>query len=164
MLNHILVPLDGSPLAEKALDYAVQIVASKRQITLLYIVESIDSNSSVYGFTIDHPSVDEMVKNAYEYVNQIASELKRQHELTVTSEIKLGRPADVITQFAESEHVDAIVMSTHGRTGIERFIFGSVTQKVLNVMPCPVFVVPGKEIVKDTEQPAISLVQVPSSS
>ena len=144
MLKHVLVPLDGSALAEKALDYAVQIVAPKRRITLLYIIEVPDNINSFYTVPTEQPSIEDAINSARDYLNQVSTDLKQDHDLRVTVDIKTGRPANVITDVAETEFVDAIVMSTHGRTGIERFIFGSVTQKVLNAMPCPVFVVPNR--------------------
>ena len=57
----------------------------------------------------------------------------------------IGDPATVISEAAERLAVDAIVMSTHGRSGIGRFLFGSVTYKILETRICPVFVVPNKE-------------------
>ena len=162
MLKHILVPLDGSALAEKALDYAVQIIAPKRRITLVCIVEVPDVASSF------HPEVmmiEDNLASARGYLDRIANELRKEHQLRVDIVVEVGKPADVITKIAENEFVDAIVISTHGRTGVERFIFGSVTQKVLNAMPCPVFVVPGKVTIKSAEKEAFGLMQqVPTSS
>jgi len=162
MLKHILVPLDGSALAEKALDYAVRIIAPKRRITLVCIVEIPDVASSF------HPNimmVEDHLASARLYLDRIASELRKEHQLRVDIEIKVGDPATMITNIAETEFVDAIVISTHGRTGVQRFIFGSVTQKVLNAMPCPVFVVPGEETVKSTEKQRFGLTQQsPASS
>ena len=58
--------------------------------------------------------------------------------------VEAGDPATVIVETAQKLHVDAIVMSTHGRSGLSRWLFGSVTQKVLAASCCPVFVIPAK--------------------
>jgi nucleotide-binding universal stress UspA family protein len=159
MLKHILVPLDGSALAEKALDYAVQIIAPKRRITLLGIIEAPDIANTFHPIPSNLIMIEENLASARDYLNRIAESLRKDHQLRVDIAVKVGQPANIITDIAESEFVDAIVMSTHGRTGVERFIFGSVTQKVLNAMPCPVFVVPGKEIIKSAEKERFGLTQ-----
>ncbi len=164
MFKHILVPLDGSALAEKALDYAVQIVAPKRRITLISIIEIPDVANTFHPLPANLTMVEDNLASARDYLNRIADELRKTHHLRINIEVKVGKPADVITELAETEFVDAIVMSTHGRNGIERFIFGSVTQKVLNAMPCPVLVVPGKETIKSAEKEPFGLSQVPTTS
>jgi nucleotide-binding universal stress UspA family protein len=159
MLNHILVPLDGSALAEKALDYAVQIIAPKHRITLLGIVEAPDIANTFHPLPSNLAIIEDSLTSARDYLNRVADSLRKEHQLRVDIDIKVGKPANIITEIAESEFVDAIVMSTHGRTGVERFIFGSVTQKVLSAMPCPVFVVPGKETIKSAEKERFGLTQ-----
>lgn len=165
MLKHILVPLDGSALAEKALDYAVRIIAPKRRITLVCIVEVPDVASTFHPMPNDLMMIENSLVAARDYLDRIADELRKEHLLRVNIEIKVGKPANIITEMAETEFVDAIVISTHGRTGVERFIFGSVTQKVLSAMPCPVFVVPGKVTSKSAEEQPFGLTQqAPTSS
>jgi nucleotide-binding universal stress UspA family protein len=152
-------------LAEKALDYAVQIIAPKRRITLVCIVEIPDVASTFHPMPSNLMMVEDNLASAREYMDRIANQLRKDHQLRVNLVVEVGKPADTITKIAETEFVDAIVISTHGRTGVERFIFGSVTQKVLNAMPCPVFVVPGKETVKSAENQPFGLMhQVPTSS
>ena len=151
MLNHVLVPLDGSSLAEDALKHALDVVAPKGKITLVCAVESPDM--LVYGY---YPAVtapdyettkNELLPYAKHYIEGVAKELV-QDGYTVRQEVKLGDAATVITDIAEKQHVEAIVMSTHGRSGISRFLFGSVTSKVLEAKVCPVFVVPSKPAAK----------------
>ena len=62
--------------------------------------------------------------------------------------VQFGDPASVIVDTAGQLHVDAIVMSTHGRSGISRWIFGSVTNKVLGMAECPVLVVPSENRIR----------------
>jgi nucleotide-binding universal stress UspA family protein len=56
--------------------------------------------------------------------------------------VQVGRDAEVIVEHAKEVGADAIVMATHGRSGISRWLLGSVTQKVLQAAPCPVVVIP----------------------
>jgi nucleotide-binding universal stress UspA family protein len=64
--------------------------------------------------------------------------------IKVNLETPVGKTSSVIAERAKVLHVDAIAMSTHGRSGLSRWVFGSVTQRVLGLMPCPVLVVPGQ--------------------
>ena len=165
MLKHILVPLDGSALAEKALDYAIQIIAPKRRLTLLCVIEIMEVANTFHPVPSNLMMVEDNLAAATDYLNRVAESLRNDHQLRVNIEVKVGKSAELITEIAETEFVDAIVMSTHGRTGVQKFIFGSVTQKVLNAMPCPVFVVPGKETIKSAENQPFGLTkQAPAST
>jgi nucleotide-binding universal stress UspA family protein len=63
--------------------------------------------------------------------------------------IAIGRPADTIVRFAREHNVDLIIMATHGRTGLEHMVLGSVAEKVVRLAPCPVLTV------KYTGNPAV---------
>lgn len=149
MLKHVMVPLDESELAESALPYAREIVdASTGKITLIgvvYVPEYITSGLYPVPFEYQIENYEDVrktrVNNAKDYLEKIVHDLQRgglQAEIVV----RTGNPADRIVETAEELAVDAIVMSTHGRSGFNRWIFGSVTQKVLNATPCPVMVIP----------------------
>ena len=149
MLKHILVPLDGSELAESSLRYAKQIVAPGGRVTLLSVV---DVPEAQYYTLYEVPMVtqpesyEKLVHNvkdsARQYLNAIVDNLFYD-QISADTITEMGDPASVIVDQAQKLSVDAVVMSTHGRTGLSRWLFGSVTQKVLEAMPCPVFVVPG---------------------
>ena len=149
MLNHVLVPLDGSMLAEEALKHALKIVERKGKITLISAVEVPDV--PVYGYypPVSVPDYEktksELLPYARHYLEGIARRLQ-EHDVKVVFEAVVGDPAEVITKTAEKYQVDAIVMSTHGRSGISRWLFGSVTNKVLGAKVCPVFVIPSIEV------------------
>ncbi len=152
MLKQVLVPLDGSKLAEEALDYALNIVEPNGKVILVCAVEVPDV--SVYGGYYSPSAAAEykeaegsLLPFARNYLQGIADRLTQQH-LSVKVETEIGDPAEIISLIACKHHVDAIVMSTHGRSGISRWIFGSVANKVLNAKPCPVFIIPSKEAQK----------------
>jgi nucleotide-binding universal stress UspA family protein len=148
MLKHVLVPLDGSELAEEALHYATHIIDPNGKITLVAAVDVPDA--AIYGY---YPAVnltdyehafDDMLPTAKRYLEGVASRLNDGH-LTIVSEAHMGDASEVITATAERCHVDAIVMSTHGRSGLSRWLLGSVSNKVLSAKPCPIFIIPSRE-------------------
>jgi nucleotide-binding universal stress UspA family protein len=152
MLQHILIPLDQSALSETALDYATQLTGPDSQITLLTVLVPPDlSISTVYGtdelaqVAMDveaYESVERQIRvQAEDYLRGISKRLSGSG-LRVDIAVHTGRDADVIVEEAISLGVDAIVMATHGRSGISRWLLGSVTQKVLHAAPCPVMVIP----------------------
>jgi nucleotide-binding universal stress UspA family protein len=147
MLRHVLVPLDGSKLAEEALEHALSVLDSHGRLTLVSAVEALEV--PIYGYypataVPDFQKTEmELLPYARHYLEGIAdSLLKRGY--TVEFEAHIGDPAAVIVDVAQRRQVEAIVMSTHGRSGIKRWLFGSVTSKVLEAKLCPVFVVPSK--------------------
>lgn len=148
MLKHVLVPLDGSKLAEDALEHALNIVEPKGKVTLVTAVEV--PEVPVYGYypPATVPDMEtakaDLLPYAKHYLEGVADSLTKR-EFQVAIEAHIGDPAEVITETAEKYHVDAIVMSTHGRSGLSRWLFGSVTNKVLGTKVCPVYVVPSKQ-------------------
>lgn len=152
MLKQILVPLDGSNLAETALPYATQIVENDGQITLLMVVEIPPTVSDSPLFPTPTKATDTKRQftetitliHANDYLDQIEANLHSPN-LKIEKIVRQGEPAGEIVDFAENASIDAIVMSTHGRTGLSRWILGSVTHKVIGASPCPIFVVPRKE-------------------
>lgn len=148
MLKNVLVPLDGSKLAEAALEHALSVVEPNGKITLVSAIEVPDV--PIYGYypPASVPDYEEAKDNllpyARHYLQGIADRLVEQG-FAVRIEAEIGDPAQVITEIAQKHQVDAIVMSTHGRSGLSRWLFGSVTNKVLSAKPCPVYVIPSTE-------------------
>lgn len=148
MLKHVLVPLDGSQLAEQALGYVSQIVdPNVGSVTLLSVLDVPDYPIGAYypsmmsvEMTPENVS-EKMMPRAQSYLEHHAESL-RAAGYVVDIEVVIGEPASMIVELAEEKSVDAIVMSTHGRSGLSRWIFGSVANKVLIAAPCPVFIVP----------------------
>ena len=154
MLKHILVPLDGSELSEKAIEHVQRLVGKEAEISLLVTVDSPEYTAySMYGTQpiaqvapvstgFDYQALaDQMVAQSRAYLERIAADLK-QSGYKVTQYVEIGFPAELIVEMAQKLGVDAIVMSTHGRSGLSRWILGSVTSKVLGAAPCPVYVIP----------------------
>ena len=144
MLKHLLVPLDESELSERALEYARKLLAPGGKITVITAVP----DNPLPGSRYTAKEVDDirtgMVEHADAYLERIAQSLKSDNILTERI-VANGKPEDAIIDTANRLNVDAVVMSTHGRSGISRWVLGSVTQKVLGTLLRPVFVVPDPE-------------------
>lgn len=158
-MKHVLVPLDGSLLGEIALEQAKDVLGANGTITLVSAVEMPDI--PMYGYDLVgvsaapsyEASLSNVVERAHAYLEKIADALRKEG-YTVQSLVQFGEPATLIVDTANQRKVDAIVMSTHGRSGISRWLFGSVTSKVLTMSTCPVLVVPNERL-----HPATSLGQ-----
>ena len=156
MLSQVLVTLDGSKLSERALEYAKQIVAPTGEIILLSVVDVPDFPIyTVYPMATINPEPDystvisDLLLSSKAYLEGIADHM-RLAGFRVKTVVKSGDPANCIIEEAQERKIDTIVICTHGRSGISKWLFGSVTQKVLSAMPCPVVVVPGMD--KNIEQ------------
>ena len=165
MLKHVLVPLDGSALAEAALPYAKNVVSPDGHVSLISVV-----NLPEIPFYEFYPTphvvtqqndeaLADAVPFARNYLSNIASVALASSSIRVDFDVIFGDAAQAIVMAARHLKVDAIVMSTHGRSGLSRWLFGSVTNKVLSIAPCPVLVVPNRQAKQDvtTEPPSESV-------
>jgi nucleotide-binding universal stress UspA family protein len=149
MYKNILVPLDGSAISEEALLEARRFVDKGATFTLVTAVDVPDLPAhgyDMYGGIVlsDSETKRQMEDWAKGYLENTASNLTAEGYVAKAI-VEIGDPAKVVADTATAEHVDAIVMTTHGRSGVSRWLFGSVTSKVLNIAPVPVLVVPSKE-------------------
>ena len=144
MYKKILVPLDGSELAEKALVQAEQLAKTfDGEIILFQVVPFMP----IYGSPelVTPLIVDEKHRESVEkYIQDLAENLKKKG-LKAAGVVKTGQqvPLEVI-EFAKEIGADLIVMSTHGRTGLTRWFLGSVTLKVLTRAETPVLLIRAK--------------------
>lgn len=144
LVKKILVPLDGSELGATALPYAEVIgQALDAELVLFHALELIRPSISAAEVGVPSPEViiDERRMVEYSaYLNSVAERLK-QWGLKVSTALVRGSPADQIIDYAKKNSIDLIAMSTHGRTGIGRWVFGSVTDKVLHAGDTPILVI-----------------------
>ena len=144
MYKKILVPLDGSELAKKALDQAEKLAKTfDAEILLFQVVPFMP----IYGSPelVTPLIVDEKQKEAVEkYLSTLAEELRKKG-LRVTATVRTGQQVAVeIIDFAKEAGVDLIVMCTHGRSGITRWVLGSTAHKVLIRAEAPILLVRSK--------------------
>jgi len=149
-MRHVLVPLDGSPLAEAALSLGMAIArATGATLGLVRVAEvySLAPYAGLSGTVI--PVNDDLLAEwteqvrdeARAYLDAIVEE-HRTPDTHIVWEVRVGRPAEEIIRAAQTTGADLIVMSTHGRGGLQRWAFGSVTDEVLRSRTVPVLVVP----------------------
>ncbi|NYB26746.1 MAG: universal stress protein [Methanobacteriaceae archaeon] len=148
MYHKILLPTDGSKYAEKAAEHAIWIASqSDAEIIVLNVVDT----SSLVGLPAEDLTVrvteilKEEAHKSLDKVEDLVREFKKEEGLTkdikLIKETKEGSPADVILKTVEDEGVDLIVMGTSGKHGLDRFLLGSVTEKVVRSANCPVLAV-----------------------
>ncbi len=139
-LRTILCPLDFSTPSLEALDYAADIARQNDgQLILLHVVENpwVDLYGPKWqGFFAELEHALKWSKTKLDNTAQT-----RAADLTCETIAKRGNPYEEIIDVAKAREVDVIVMSTHGRTGLQRLSLGSVTEKVLRTSPCPVLAV-----------------------
>lgn len=140
MTCHILVPLDGSRLAAAAAPYAVTLAgASKARISLLAVVEPATERAGQPSAAAQEGD-ERRVTESTAYLEAVAVAMRALGH-TVTTVVRHGNPASEILAASEDEGCSLIVMSTHGRTGLERIRMGSVAQHVLRHAIIPTMVV-----------------------
>ena len=152
MLKRILVPLDGSPLAESALTVAVRIAHTSDGTIVLLRVIGVSTTYTPYVYGSDMAQSPELAQdlmdmeqeNAEKYLAEIAR-LDILAGIQVESTVIPGSAGIAIIDTAKEEKVDLIVMSGHGETGFKRLALGSVGQYVSRHSPVPVLILQGDE-------------------
>ena len=146
MYNKIVVPLDGSNIAETVLPYVRELADSlKSEIELLGVVEPVLEGVRDYIYSKHHISVDEaLLKQTEDYLKK-ASAYFIGAPGAVTTKVVNGIASEKIIEEAGKDPSTLIAMSTHGRSGIGRWAMGSVTDKVLHTTSKPMLIVRGSE-------------------
>ena len=141
-LDKILVPLDGSDIGQAALPYVeILAVRASASVTLL---QAISPPGTAESSLLGRPDWKKFLKAMHDagigYLKGVAETLKEKG-IKTTYEVVTGDPADKIVEYAERTNLTLIAMSTHGRTGLARWVLGSVADKVLHGATIPVFLV-----------------------
>src|SRR6266545_699298 len=130
LINHILVPLDGSPLAECVLPHIIAIApVTNARVTLLHVMQQAQNGHG--SAAVDPVEWHLQKQNSEKYLEQIVSQLHKSGVLGVESVILEGKPANSVVDFARNNNVDLIVLSTHGQSGLSGWNVSSVVQKIL---------------------------------
>lgn len=138
MYTRVVVPLDGSGLAEGILPFIVQIAAPlDLEVVLVRVVEPIVPQA-IEGTTYFHvDDVGARLKESLRYLAPVAANLRRQG-VRVTTDARYGEPVTEIVAVARSVGAGIIAMTTHGRSGFRRLLYGSVAERVLRQTEIPV--------------------------
>lgn len=146
MFDHIIVPLDGSELSTNALAPALQI--ARTYGAQLRLVRAIQERQFAAADPIGNirywpeTSASDLIQHAENYLTTVSATLNYPSSIYAN----VGDAAQIILDAAECEGHNLIVMSTHGYTGLSRWLYGSVTARVMPYAPCPVLVVRSPDI------------------
>lgn len=134
--NKILVPLDGSEMAEAAIAPALGMAQPGSALILMRAAEAgVLAGADVIGAQI------QVVREAEEYLAGVKAKLEKTGAKGVETHVWYGPAAPAVVEAAKVQKVDLIVMSTHGRSGLGRIIFGSVAESVLRGTRAPILLV-----------------------
>lgn len=135
----VMVPIDFSDYSRNALLYSVDFARHfNAELVLIYVVEPIIYPPDFSMGQVALPTIDqEMDTRAREELEQLTEEIIPK-EIKTTIIVRAGKPFIEIIETAQDEDVDLVIISTHGRTGMEHILFGSTAEKVVRKSPCPV--------------------------
>ena len=138
-IKKILFATDFSEGSKNALPYALDV--AMRHGAKIYIVHVIYDITKATGWYVPHTSAEEVYAD-------LEKSARKELEKTFVDEMRKfkdyehvilrGTPYEEITKFADANKIDLIVLATHGRTGIDRLLFGSTAEQVVRYAPCPV--------------------------
>jgi len=150
--SNVLVPTDGSELAGRALEEALTVAGEDATIHVVYVVDDAAVAELAAGTGPEDVSIEANVGELFERFEAVGEsaveELRAaaaEQGVDVTTDMRQGVPEDEIIGYAEEAGVDAIVMGTHGRRGLRRYVLGSTTERVLRRAPVPVLAVRGED-------------------
>jgi len=155
MYKRILVPLDGSERAEQILPHAEGLASSgESTLILLYVIEPVGPSFSPGMSMMVAPPPQELEiywknlqaaeKDARDYLQKKSAALSKKNIKTETVILR-GEPVNAIVNTAQEKDVDLIAMTSHGRTGLERVFYGSVTSGVLHKVDRPLLLIRAKK-------------------
>ncbi len=133
--DRILVPIDFSEVSFAALDETLNYIQDPTKVTVIHILSPLVAvEPSVVWETLDDETRKKNVLNAFHerYPKSLVEHLKL--------EVKIGDPGVEIVDYAQKHNIHLIVIASHGRTGLNRFLLGSVAERVARHAKCPVLI------------------------
>lgn len=140
-MKTIVCAVDFSEGSPEVASYAATLAkAMGASVVCLYVAPSL---AEYVGFSVPQASLDHVVDDVVASAEDSMTAFTTEHfsGLAVTGLVRAGYPAEEILAVAEEHHADLLVMGTHGRTGFDRMLFGSVAEKVVMAATCPVLTV-----------------------
>jgi len=140
----ILTPIDFGQASDHALDMAMQFgKVLEARLTLIHVVQT----PSIVGFDSGmgvSQYIDEVTSQARQSLAQYAQRVQASG-LACEAVTEIGSPFQLIVDYAATQQVDMIVMGTHGHTGLQHMLLGSVAERVVRLATCPVLVTRGEQ-------------------
>ena len=141
MYNKIILPTDGSGYSEEEAERATKLVADDGEIIILSVAGKITSSAFQ-----SRRNVKKVNKSLYKEAEDNVNNMKKlfDDDVNVTTKVVVGFPAESIIQVSEEEDADLIIISSSGKSGLHKFIIGSVAEKVLKDSSIDVLLVHSK--------------------
>ena len=137
MYDRVLLPTDGSDANDRAIGQAVGLAQeTSADLYVLFVLEDIP-----YAPEMTDKPIAEQLREVGEAALEDIESRAEAVGVDVTAEIREGAPHTAILEYAEEAGVDAVVMGTHGRSGLDRYLLGSVTERVVRTADVPVLTV-----------------------
>jgi nucleotide-binding universal stress UspA family protein len=144
MSRDVLVPVDRAPHSEKAFEYVLEEIPNPA-ITLLHVIDPVN----VFGYVSadgdfaieEYQWAEQRQREQAEQLLEEYREKARERGLEVKTTLQIGKPSKQILEAAEKHDIDHIVMGSHGRSGVERVLLGSVAETVTRRSPIPVTII-----------------------
>lgn len=137
MYDRILLPTDGSEASSRAIEQAIGLASETgAELHALFVVEDIP-----YAPEMMDDEVEDQLRAVGEEALESIREQAAEASVEIVAAVEEGAPHDVILDYAEAAAVDLIVMGTHGRSGLDRYLLGSVTERVVRTADVPVLTV-----------------------
>ena len=149
MYNKILVPLDGSELAECVLPHVESIAKGCNTTSVIFIrvVEPVVlpvADGEYFSSNVWTQIESQEKATAVNYLNDVVNRVQYEG-INVEAKVILGRVAESIVDFVVKNEIDLIIIATHGRSGVNRWLRGSVANRVLHAIRSPILIIPPPE-------------------
>ncbi len=146
MYKKILIPLDGSILAEQAIESAIAVAGKfTSEVHLVQVITNYLVPSYGIDYQVGETYRDVSLREASAYLENVRDRLTVDFDGEIKAKVIEGLVAENIVDYADTQEIDLIVMATHGRSGIGRWVFGSVAERVLRGAQCPILMVRANE-------------------
>ena len=151
MYKKIMVPLDGSKLAECVIPHLETVVKGSGSPEV-FLVQAVEPIAVPYGREVTEiASMEQLTAfeshnkvTAEKYLEKIASQLQKAG-INARTYVLYGKPAEVLVDFANKNNLDLVIIATHGRSGISRWVWGSVADRLIRSIRVPVLMVRSME-------------------
>ena len=145
MYSHIMVPLDGSELAECVFGHVIDIATcNKSKVTLTRVVPPLVMATAEYAGMISPAQFQKIEDSDIAVATKYLAEKQaffKEKGFDVETEVMFGNVVDSLASFVEAHGVDLIIIATHGRSGVSRWVMGSVAERILRSSKVPVLIV-----------------------
>lgn len=145
----ILVPTDFSEDSDLAFRMALSIaVTYQARIFLLHVISN-TIQQSLTDYSLDQSMLDRVLNESIVFSNEKLQEVidknQQSGNIKVIPDVRQGQPYEEILKEASERKIDLIVITSHGKTGLQKYFIGSVTEKVMKEAKCPVLLIPSQE-------------------